>query len=72
MLAECCGPILRLLVTIPVVYVVSLLCAMAAISFVAAPLIDTRLLGRPNSYSGQRAEWAQWKFVFKAYVGAVD
>ena len=36
------------------------------------PLVDTRLLGRPKTYSGSKPEWAQWKFVFKSYIGAVD
>ena len=48
-----------------------LLCiAMAAVGL--APLVDTRLLGRPKNYNGSKAEWAQWKFVFKSYMGAVD
>ncbi len=36
------------------------------------PLIDTRLLGKPKVYTGAKAEWHQWKYVFLAYVGAVD
>ena len=36
------------------------------------PLIDTRLLGKPKVYTGVKAEWHQWKYVFLAYVGAVD
>ncbi len=35
-------------------------------------LIDTKLLGRPKGYSGNRPEWNQVKFVFKAYVGAIS
>ena len=35
-------------------------------------LIDTKLLGRPKGYSGNRGEWNQFKFVFKAYVGAIS
>ena len=38
----------------------------------APSLIDTKLLGRPKGYSGNRSEWNQWKFVFKAYVGALS
>ncbi len=37
-----------------------------------APLVDTCLLGLPKTYSGSKSEWAQWKFVFKSYIGAVD
>jgi hypothetical protein len=36
------------------------------------PLIDTRLLGKPKVYTGAKADWHQWKYVFLAYVGAVD
>ena len=38
----------------------------------APSLIDTKLLGIPKGYSGNRSEWNQWKFVFRAYVGAVN
>jgi hypothetical protein len=34
--------------------------------------IDTKLLGKPNKYGGMRADWPSWKYVFKAYVGAVN
>ncbi len=30
------------------------------------------MLGKPRSYSGYRADWQQWKYVFKAYLGALD
>ena len=36
------------------------------------PLVDTKLLGKPKPYSGQRSDWQQWKYVFKAYLGALD
>ena len=36
------------------------------------PLIDTRMLAKPESYSGHRADWQAWKYVFKSYVGALD
>ncbi len=35
-------------------------------------LIDTKLLGRPKGYGSNLTEWNQWKFVFKAYVGAIS
>ncbi len=38
----------------------------------ATPLIDTRLLCRPKTYTGGRDRWAQRELVFKAYIGAVD
>ena len=36
------------------------------------PLVDTRVLGKPKTYSGQRADWPQCKYVFKACIGALD
>ena len=36
------------------------------------PLVDARLLGRPKVYSGARVDWPQWKYVFKAYIGALN
>ena len=39
-------------------------------------LIDTRVLGKPNVFSGDTADpknpWMQWSFVAKAYFAAVD
>ena len=34
-------------------------------------LVDTRVLGRPPKFGGEREQWQSWKFVFKAYVGAL-
>ncbi len=36
------------------------------------PLVDTHMLGKPKSYSGNRTDWQAWKYVFKSYVGALD
>ncbi len=36
------------------------------------PLVDTRMLGKPKSYSGHRANWQAWKYVFKSYLGVLD
>ena len=39
----------------------------------AAPgLVDTRLLGKPRTYGGNKAEWTQWKYVLRSYLGAVN
>ena len=38
----------------------------------APALIDTKLLGRPKSYSGARGEWGPWKLVFISYIGALS
>ena len=37
-----------------------------------ATQMDTRMLGRPRAYSGNRTEWDGWTFVMKAYFGASD
>ena len=38
----------------------------------ASPLIDTKLLGRPKSYSEACGEWGQWRLVFISYIGALS
>ncbi len=35
-------------------------------------LVDIRTLCKPKSYSGTKSEWQQWKYVFKAWSGALD
>ena len=35
-------------------------------------MVDTKLLGKPRGYSGNRSEWNQFKYVFKAYLGALS
>ena len=35
-----------------------------------AGVIDTRTLGKPESYTGQTAEWTTWQFTFKAFACA--
>ena len=34
-------------------------------------LVDTRM-GKPPSFKGEEALWADWSFKFKAFVGAVS
>ena len=36
----------------------------------SAGLIDTRTLGRPESFTGQTAEWTTWQFTFNALARA--
>ena len=36
----------------------------------AAGVIDTRMLGKPKSFTGQAAEWTTWQFTFKAFACA--
>jgi hypothetical protein len=49
-----------------------LVLVMTETSATAPSLIDTKLFGRPKGYSGNRNEWGQWKFAFKAYIGALS
>ena len=37
-----------------------------------APLIDTRLLGKPPKFEGDINHWKQWRFQTLAYFGALD
>ena len=39
---------------------------------VLQPCVDTRLIGKPDTYLGQRAKWPEWSFVFRAYLAALD
>ena len=34
--------------------------------------MDTRLIGRPKSFSGQPEEWQSWSIVMRAYAGAIS
>ena len=38
----------------------------------SAPLIDTRLLGKPPRFEGDINAWKQWRFQTLAYFGALD
>ena len=37
-----------------------------------ASLVDTRLLGKPASFSGDPQKYPDWSFKLKAYLGAID
>ena len=37
-----------------------------------AALVDTRLMRQPNSFEGERDQWADWAFTFRAYAAAVS
>ena len=41
-------------------------------STVTAGLVDTRILGRPESFSGETTKYPDWSFKLKSYMGAVD
>ena len=38
----------------------------------ASSTLDTRLLGKPKTYTNHREDWPGFKFVLKSYVGAVS
>ena len=31
-------------------------------------LVDTRVLGKPGTFSGKDEDWPEWSFVMKAYI----
>lgn len=35
-------------------------------------LLDTKLLDKPRNYNGSPKDWQQFKYVFKAYIGAIS
>ena len=34
--------------------------------------VDTRVLGRPDTWDGNEKAWPNWSFMTKAYAGAID
>jgi hypothetical protein len=37
----------------------------------APAVVDTRALGKPQSFDGNEALWKEWRFTFTAYAGCV-
>ena len=37
-----------------------------------APVIDTRVIGKPKAFKGSPQEWPNWNVVFKCYCGALS
>ena len=35
------------------------------------PLIDTRILGKPDTFNGEESKWKDWSVVTKTYAGVV-
>ena len=35
-------------------------------------LIDTRVLGKPDTFKGEQSKWTDWCFVLKSYLCAID
>ena len=67
MVAERSGSITKTLLSLTLIAV-----AMAAATSSASNTLDTRLLGRPKTYTSHREDWPGFKFVLKSYVGAVS
>ena len=46
----------------------------AAVNVTKAPesLVDTRTIGKPQNFSGEHKDWAEWSFQFSAYMGAAS
>ena len=65
MVAEHSGSITKTLLTLVLFLVVTM-------SSSASSTLDTRLLGKPKTYTNHREEWPGFKFVLKSYVGAVS
>ena len=36
------------------------------------PVVDTRLIGKPSSFTGREEDWTSWSLVLRAYAGAVS
>ena len=39
---------------------------------VAAPLVDTRTIGKALSFTGEHNDWPEWSFRFTAYMGSAN
>ena len=39
---------------------------------VAAPLVDTRTVGKSPTFTGEHKEWSEWSFQFTAYMGSAN
>ena len=44
--------------------------APASTAVAQRPLVDTRLLGKPEKFHGEDGKWKDWRFVTKAYLVA--
>ena len=39
---------------------------------VRADILDTRVLGKPDSFAGDQKAWRDWSIVMRSYAGLVD
>ena len=46
--------------------------APAAASSSHLPIMDTRVIGKPDTFHGDRDKFADWAFILKAYMSALD
>ena len=44
----------------------------AAAPKVAAPLVDTRTIGKAPTFTGDHKDWPEWSFQFTAYMGSAN
>ena len=72
MVAEPGSRLNRAPAVIPVILLNLLVWIACASEVMSAPLIDTRLLGKPPRFEGDINAWKQWRFQTLAYFGALD
>ena len=44
----------------------------AAAPMAAAPLVDTRTIGKAPTFNGEHKDWPKWSFQFTAYMGSAN
>ena len=44
----------------------------AAVPKVAAPLVDTRTIGKASTFTSEHMDWQEWSFQFTAYMGSAN
>ena len=44
----------------------------AAVPKVAAPLVDTRTIGKAPTFTGEHKEWPEWSYQFTAYMESAN
>lgn len=46
--------------------------AVPAVPPSTASVLDTKLLGKPEKFSGQEEQWRDWSFVTRSYIGLMN
>ena len=44
----------------------------AAAPKAAAPVVDTRTIGKAPPFTGEHQDWPEWSFQFNAYMGSAN